>query len=314
MSLPVHRNIPDGLNHKTGLKRQGLAPTGEPVALYEYRTRRGYERCNLYDVAVTAPLDRRGESQARKAREAARDARRLEVQASFAEELACLERGALAEAQRDWRKGLADLQRWARDPNMLIVDTETTGLSGRVIEIAVVALDGTPLLNTLVRATVPIEEGAHCVHGLSDADLVDAPTWPEVLALLGPVLQGRFCLAYNADFDRRACAASNAAHGLSNPLSDPQYWACAMTAYAPIGWDWSDRHQEWRWTSLRNACLQQATLPEADTHRALGGAQALARLVSKLAQSPPAPPITLPDGMSVTAEDVGWFPEEHPDW
>ena len=142
MRLPVHREVPNGLNHRTGLKRQGLAPTGEPVARYEYRTHRGYERCPLYVVAAAVPLDRRGESQARKAREAARDARRLDLQASFAGELAALGQDALLEAQQDWRMGLKKFGRWAADPNMLIVDTETTSLSGQVIEIAVVTLEG----------------------------------------------------------------------------------------------------------------------------------------------------------------------------
>ncbi|OLV20193.1 3'-5' exonuclease [Deinococcus marmoris] len=314
MTLPVHREIPDGLNHKTGLKRLGLSPTGDVLALYEYRTRKGYERCNLYAVAAAAPIDRAGEAQARKTRKLARDARRLELQAHFAEEVATLEAEALSAAQAHWRKGLKKLQRWAAAPNMLILDTETTGLAGQIIEIAVVRLDGTPLVNTLVRPTVAIEEGAHRVHGLTEADLRDAPSWPEVLALLSPVMQGHWCVAFSADFDRRACATSNAAHGLSNPLTDAQFWRCAMNAYAPIGWHWSDYHGEWRWTSLRNACLQQDVPPEAETHRALGGAQALAALMTRLSSAPPELPTTLPDGMTVTEEDVGWSPEEHPDW
>lgn len=317
MTLPVRREIPEGLNHKTGLKKLGLAPTGDPVAQYEYRTRKGYERCNLYPVAAATPIDRKAEYQSRKACEIAREQRRQNLETMFAEEVASLEADALAEAQEDWRKALRRFERWAADPNMLIVDTETTGLTGEVIEIAVVTLDGTPLLDTLVRATVPIEPGAHQIHGLTDMDLKDAPTWPEVVERLKAVTRGHWLLAFSADFDRQACAASNAAHGLDNPLSDPQYWACAMTAYAPLGWTWSERRQEWRWISLRDACLQRGVAPEADTHRALGGAQALARLVLRLAQEPPEPPeppATLPEGMSVTAEDVGWRPEGHPHW
>nr|WP_244977220.1 3'-5' exonuclease [Deinococcus humi] len=232
----------------------------------------------------------------------------------FSEELASLEADTLADAQQEWRKAVKRFRHWADDPRLLIVGTQTTGLTGQVVEIAVVTLDGTPLVDTLVRATVPIEPGAHRIHGLTDADLRDAPAWPEVMELLKPVLQGRLCLAYNAEFDRRACATSNAAHGMYNALSDRQYWLCAMTAYASIGWAWSDRRGEWRWTSLRNACFEQGVAPEADTHRALGGAQALARLVSKLSSMPPNPPTTLPEGMAITTENVGWTPEEHPSW
>ncbi|WP_019011679.1 hypothetical protein [Deinococcus aquatilis] len=57
MSLPVHEQIPEGLNHPTGLKHQGLVPVGQPVAEYRYRTRKGYLTCDLYDVTQMRPVD-----------------------------------------------------------------------------------------------------------------------------------------------------------------------------------------------------------------------------------------------------------------
>jgi hypothetical protein len=93
--------------------------------------------------------------------------------------------------------------RWARamlEPGAAVVlDTETTALPGAICEIAVVdAATGRALLNTLVQPREPVTLGAQWVHGLSDADLVGAPTWPEVLPKLLQVTGNRWILAYNA--------------------------------------------------------------------------------------------------------------------
>ncbi|UQN09339.1 hypothetical protein [Deinococcus sp. QL22] len=57
MSLPVHDQIPDGLNHRTGLKRLGLVPLGPPVAEYRFRTRKGYVTCDLYRASEVRMVD-----------------------------------------------------------------------------------------------------------------------------------------------------------------------------------------------------------------------------------------------------------------
>lgn len=76
--------------------------------------------------------------------------------------------------------------RWARAMRVpgaaVVLDTETTDLPGAVCELAVVdAATGATLIDTLVKPQTPITLGAHWVHGISDADLVDAPPWPQVL-------------------------------------------------------------------------------------------------------------------------------------
>jgi hypothetical protein len=93
--------------------------------------------------------------------------------------------------------------RWARamlEPGVAcILDTETTDLFGAIVEIVVIDVcTGATLLNTLVRADQPIQPGARAVHGISDADLVDAPVWADVLPELLAVTAGRQVLCYNA--------------------------------------------------------------------------------------------------------------------
>lgn len=88
--------------------------------------------------------------------------------------------------------------------NLTILDTETASLTGPVCEIAYLKV--TPTLEivesyrTLVNPGVPINPKATEIHGITDSDVVDAPTMAEVVRQLnGPV----FLIAHNAQFDRR---------------------------------------------------------------------------------------------------------------
>ncbi|CCM65074.1 MAG TPA: 3'-5' exonuclease [Candidatus Microthrix parvicella] len=90
-----------------------------------------------------------------------------------------------------------------------VVDTETTGLDAtvdRVIEIAVVHADGLgSLTNTFTWRIRPDDgrHGAEHVHHISEADLVDAPTFGEILDEVTGALRGRTLVAHNAPFDIR---------------------------------------------------------------------------------------------------------------
>lgn len=97
---------------------------------------------------------------------------------------------------------------WARQAlqsNALILDTETTGLSGndQVIELSVIDMVGNVLIDQRLRPSCPINPGAGLVHGITAADLVDAPTWAEMEEGFRAVLVGRPVLIYNARFDVR---------------------------------------------------------------------------------------------------------------
>lgn len=110
----------------------------------------------------------------------------------------------------------------------VVVDTETTDLFGRVIQIAVIDLtSGTTLLDTLVNPCEPIAAAAQAVHGISDADVVAAPAWPDIAGSLWQVLHGRPIVAYNAGYDRDVLVAHAAAYGYP-PIVPSSSWVCAM--------------------------------------------------------------------------------------
>jgi len=80
----------------------------------------------------------------------------------------------------------------------VLLDTETTDLDGVMCEVAVIDTDGTVLLNTLVDPGVPITAAAAAVHGITDQDLLGAPTTAAVLAELVQVIGDRKVLALPA--------------------------------------------------------------------------------------------------------------------
>lgn len=132
-------------------------------------------------------------------------------------------------AGRTWAIAWAAEQVAERD--VLYLDTETTGLDGRaeIVDIAVADGGGRIVFETLVRPTAPIPRDASAIHGIEDAHVADAPTWPEVHDLLMALLANRTLVVYNAAFDRRILTQSCARHGLEGPRS---IWTCAMAAYA----------------------------------------------------------------------------------
>lgn len=141
--------------------------------------------------------------------------------------------GAAAHAAKvDFNTEVGQVINWARamlrPGAACVLDTETTSLTGVVIEVAVVdAANGEVLLDTLVDpAEVPISPQAREVHGISDEQLADAPSWAQVYPQLMQAIGNRRVLAYNAPFDRDRIRSTHARDGLTGPL--PTAWDCLM--------------------------------------------------------------------------------------
>jgi DNA polymerase III subunit epsilon len=107
-------------------------------------------------------------------------------------------RWTVADAARETSPSL-EACRWA------VVDVETTGVRAfrgdRIIEIAVVTLDGTLAFHSLVNPGIPIPQFVAGLTGI-DATLVrDAPTFDAVVDPLLRALEGCVFVAHNARFD-----------------------------------------------------------------------------------------------------------------
>lgn len=186
-----------------------------------------------------------------------------------------------------------------------ILDTETTGLDGEIIEIAIIDMQGGVLLNQRIKPKGSVSAGARAVHGISDADLKDLPGmaywWPKIRRLIS-----RYdILVYNKEFDFKALRNSldaalpgwyKGADGASDPYS-ADHWVhqlakqkaqCVMEAYAPVHGAWNDYYSSYRWARLQDACRERGVdLSDLSAHSALGDCIATLRLIQATAQLTP---------------------------
>ncbi len=159
-----------------------------------------------------------------------------------------------------------------------VVDVETTGTDPAVDEIvslAVVRLDPdgieTERFATLVRPTRPIPAEATGVHGITDADVADAPSLTDVAPRVLDLLEGAVFAAHNAGFDLAMLQHGLAAEGL---VYRPLGVACTLDAFRLLE-PLAPSHR------LEAICARHGIELE-DAHEALGDVVATAALVRLL--------------------------------
>ncbi len=185
----------------------------------------------------------------------------------------------------------------------LFLDTETTGLNGQVVEIAVLDRDGAVRLETLVQPREMIESGTEALHGITQEMVQDAPFFEEVWPRLRDLIRGRTVVVYNADFDRwrlidsardagYATLAGTLAFAGPRPLkNDPAsapdlpLWRCAMRLYAEFYGEWNDYRRNYKWQSLENAARQCGIAVPPGLHRARMDAELCRQVVLAMAQN-----------------------------
>jgi DNA polymerase-3 subunit epsilon len=166
------------------------------------------------------------------------------------------------------------------NPNVVFLDTETTGLDGgaEIVEIAVVDGQGRPLLDTLVRPDGHIPQEVVRIHGIDDRMVRAAPHWAEVYRLVLPLLVGREVVVYNAAFDFRLVNQMNQRSGFP-PLQG--VWQCAMLQYAGFAAEPHVRYGGFRWHKLDVAVARFGQPPSG--HRACADARACRSVVYGMA-------------------------------
>jgi DNA polymerase-3 subunit epsilon len=166
----------------------------------------------------------------------------------------------------------------------VFLDTETTGLGStdEVIELGIVDMDGTVLLSTLVRPTIPIPAEATAIHGITNEMVADAPTIADLHEQLQALMADRLVVIYNADYDLRMLKQSSGAHGLESPGLTVRWW-CAMRVYAEHAGEWNHKSGSYRWHKLAAACQREGVELPAELHRAVADAEATRRLLVKMA-------------------------------
>jgi len=178
----------------------------------------------------------------------------------------------------------------------LFLDTETTGLSemDEICEIAVVDLQGSVLINSLVKPTKLIPPSTSAIHGITDDRVKDAPTFGDLLPRLEQILRGRTVLVYNLEFDEGKLERSAVANSCqfsfyfwaheTEPGVYEDNWHDVMEPYAAFYGDWNSHHDSYRWQRLSTAARQCEIELPAGIHRALADAEMTRRIVLHMAE------------------------------
>lgn len=152
--------------------------------------------------------------------------------------------------------------------HFLILDTETTGLGAgtEVVELSLIDHLGNTLMDTLVKPLVHTSwDGAERIHGISPADVMDAPTMPDLMFELNLHLSMYDGLViYNRQYDlgilREAFRKAS-----TSMVQIPTY--CAMLTYGKaVG--------ATKWQSLSKAAAHVGHVWHGNAHRALSDCKA----------------------------------------
>lgn len=162
-----------------------------------------------------------------------------------------------------WARYILERNDWC------VLDTETTSLTGFVVDLAIVAPDGTTLFNSLINPECEVTSGAKAVHGITDEELTAAPRLLDVWQEIQTALAGRsLILAYNVAFDEAVMIRSAQRYQLPELT---QKWDCIMEWYAQYFGEWSRYHGNYKWQPLYGG------------HRALGDALAALDVLKTMA-------------------------------
>lgn len=168
---------------------------------------------------------------------------------------------------------------------LLYLDTETTNLpqfGGEAVEVGIVEESGEVVFSSLVRPVNAVSEKARQTHGITDADLAEAPPFADVYDQLRGLLAGRDVLCYGAEyFDKRILDNSCRLAGKA-PIDAT--WYDLLVPYAALYGEWNDYHGSHRYQRLSAAVSQLGLEIDCELHRAAGDAMVLRALFRKLVQ------------------------------
>jgi len=214
-------------------------------------------------------------------------------------------------AQQRWAEARTKAITWAmgvvEDPRVIYLDTETTGFGPRaeIVDIAVVSAAGEVVLESLVQPTRRIPADATAIHGITNADVKDAPAWCDLYADLLRVLAGRRVIVYNVIFDRQMVNQACDRYDLAAPAAD---WECAMRKYAGFYGNWDSGKRWYRFQKLERAVLDFGAEPGG--HRAAADAIACRAVVLGMAATTPPVAATSAGSAALDAKRPWYLPAE----
>lgn len=153
----------------------------------------------------------------------------------------------------------------------VVCDFETTGIHPgyhhRVVEIGLVYGTGPEIEGEWTTTVNPRRDvTASEIHGLRGADVMDSPTFDQIVGSVLEIFNGRVPVAHNASFDRRFFMSELEHAGIATYDSE---WFCTLRAMSQLGFH----------PANLEACCVSCGVELADAHEALADARGCAGLI-----------------------------------
>lgn len=179
------------------------------------------------------------------------------------------------------------------DLPIVLIDTETTGRDpavDRIVEIGLILGRGGEIVerrNWLVNPEMPIPEEVSKIHGITDAEVADKPTFREIAGEIVEFLRGALPGAYNATFDRNFVFEEMRRAKIELGASAPPALRHGVEWVDPLVWARQIQRDE-KSKALGEVCARLG-IPLENAHRASDDAEAALRVLYILGQDQQVP-------------------------
>lgn len=179
----------------------------------------------------------------------------------------------------------SELVRVVKSGDFIVLDTETTGLKGEVVQLAIIDSEGNKLLNKLVKPSVPIEGEAASVHGISNELVANAASFAEITPeIINVLTTHKTVIGWNILFDRDALRRSGATNPHLLRVIDATTWIDAMEPFSEIYGEWNEYYGNYKWQKLVTAA-RYYNINADYAHSALGDCEVTLEVIKKMAES-----------------------------
>lgn len=111
--------------------------------------------------------------------------------------------------------------KWAQSilkmSSCFVMEIDTTGLDDRaeICRITLANIDGSLFDDIIIKPSIPMEASATATNGVTDTQLIDAPSLLDIWSRIVEGLQGRYVVSFAQEWDRKMLAQAARINGLS---------------------------------------------------------------------------------------------------
>lgn len=174
-------------------------------------------------------------------------------------------------------------KQWAQerlaDGNTVILDLESTGLlredpETEIAQICILDLQGRPLFSMLLKPSQPMNERVIDIHKISNEQVINQPTFPQIAKIISFVLRNKHVVAWNLDFDWKLLVHMFKKYEIEKP--QVAGLSCSMDKYSEWAGEWSPKKEGFKWQRLPNFLGEDAHDAQVDCRNTLKAIQKMA--------------------------------------